>query len=451
MSRGSTKRPSWEGRFEKLQVLVANKLVDINEIPYKFSLPGDLKFGRWVCNQRLALRKNEARQEPDKKKQNRLAQLRDLGLDPSLKRWSSGVSPYSGHHDAQFRDMVKEAKQLKEATGSFEFNKDSKYSTPKLRDWIYNRRREYKKGTLSPDKIKALDDIGFEWIDPRNAAQKGNDPASSLPSTPPVEEAASEESQVAVSDAQEGGGTKNINSKKTSAESTLLLQEDEVSEENDPAASPAPVCHETVEVQETSPAQKTMAASDSKSFSGDGGYDDNDDDEDFNSPMPDSDDDNYYNRSQGEAKAATEDEGSDAESADPKPPIVSPSPYRRRSRSQMNKFNVSASSATENQQEAHDNSGRPPKMNENDHGHRAAHSKNLWDLTSLVANQNQLAAFMAGQPWEEELSTVDEYDHDQESSRDSSMSEDESIESTSTGVPAHVGLTGLAQYLKHSK
>ena len=36
--------------------------------------------------------------------------------------------------------------------------------SPKLRSWVNTQRQAYKRGKLSPERIKLLDDLGFRWL-----------------------------------------------------------------------------------------------------------------------------------------------------------------------------------------------------------------------------------------------------------------------------------------------
>jgi hypothetical protein len=106
--------------------------------------PEGYSLGAWQNAQRRNYKKGKL--SPD-----RIERLEDIGF-----KWNP--------LDEQFERGLQETLHYRNNTGSSYVPYD--YRTPEgysLGVWQYAQRRIYKKGKLSSDRIKRLEDIGFKW------------------------------------------------------------------------------------------------------------------------------------------------------------------------------------------------------------------------------------------------------------------------------------------------
>jgi len=129
---------NWEAL---LQALVAFKEKQGHcGVPDKWSENPEL--GTWVSNQRQTFRKGKLSEE-------RVARLEDLGVewDPAMAYW-----------EAMFQALV----AFKENQGHC--GVPAKWSeNPQLGTWVVNKRKAFRKGKLSEERVTRLEALGFWW------------------------------------------------------------------------------------------------------------------------------------------------------------------------------------------------------------------------------------------------------------------------------------------------
>ena len=113
--------------------------------PISYKTPEGYQLGKWQSHQRENYKKGKL--SPD-----RIKRLEEIGFTWELL-------------DEQFEQGFQETLLYKERTGNT--NAPTIYKTPegfRLGAWQSDKRNRYKKGKLSPDRIKRLEDIDFKWI-----------------------------------------------------------------------------------------------------------------------------------------------------------------------------------------------------------------------------------------------------------------------------------------------
>ncbi len=122
--------------------------------PPRYKTPEGFKLGSWRSRQRNSYKKG-------KLSSDKIKGLEDIGFvwDPFEKAFEQG-----------FQETLKYKEQKGDA------NALRSYKTPagfNLGIWQSHQRKNYKKGILSEDKIKRLEDIGFVWAPKKEAFEKG--------------------------------------------------------------------------------------------------------------------------------------------------------------------------------------------------------------------------------------------------------------------------------------
>ena len=143
-------KSQWHKRYNEL---IQYKLTHGDcEIPAGYTENPPL--ASWVNTQRQTYKKNQL--SPDK-----IKLLKDIGFE-----WES--------YKYQWNKVYNELLQYKSTHGDCEVPKG--YSeNPSLALWVKTQRKAYKKQQLSPDKIKLLEDIGFDWVPLKSQWHKAYD------------------------------------------------------------------------------------------------------------------------------------------------------------------------------------------------------------------------------------------------------------------------------------
>ena len=115
---------------------------------------GESKLGSWVGDQRKYYKKGILSPE-------RIKELEVLGFDwdPFETSFQEGIT------------ALKQYKQYRQSEGHLRIPENYKHGEFNLGKWVQHRRQEYKKGTLSPERIKELEGLGFDW-DPSESSYK---------------------------------------------------------------------------------------------------------------------------------------------------------------------------------------------------------------------------------------------------------------------------------------
>jgi len=139
-------RMSWDERFQQL--------VEYKEQNRHCRVPRKCKansqLATWVKNQRTAYRKNKLSAE-------QIRSLEGIGFVWVLQKQERSVV---------WDKRLEELKQYRQAKGDCKVPHRCK-ANPQLGEWVSTQRKAYKKGKLSPEQIRSLEDIGFVWKPPR--------------------------------------------------------------------------------------------------------------------------------------------------------------------------------------------------------------------------------------------------------------------------------------------
>jgi hypothetical protein len=130
------KDASWDQNFQKL--------VAFKEEHGHANVPithEDVQLRNWVVVQRVFFRRKQLR--PD-----RIRRLEAIGF-----QWD----PFSSAWDKNFAKLL----AFKKSHGHT--NVPSTSADKQLKNWVIGLRQYRRDGTLSPDRVKLLEDIGFEW------------------------------------------------------------------------------------------------------------------------------------------------------------------------------------------------------------------------------------------------------------------------------------------------
>ena len=104
----------------------------------------DRQLASWVCNQRTLKNKKQNALSPE-----RIRRLDEIGFEWVLK---------AAAWEEMFKRLVQYKKQHKDCRVPQKWEKD-----PQLGTWVSTQRTRKKRGTLSPEQMRRLDEIGFEW------------------------------------------------------------------------------------------------------------------------------------------------------------------------------------------------------------------------------------------------------------------------------------------------
>jgi superfamily II DNA or RNA helicase len=138
----SDREPAWEAWFARLmefKSLNGHTLVSVSK-------PEDAPLARWVQTQRIA--KRQAKLAPE-----RVRRLSEIDFE-----WQP--------HDAKWAAHLEKLKAYHSANGYWEPGYESEEAT-KLTSWIEKQRSSYRQGSLSPERMTALNQIGFPWTPDR--------------------------------------------------------------------------------------------------------------------------------------------------------------------------------------------------------------------------------------------------------------------------------------------
>lgn len=134
----SARLPGWDAQFARLLEYRAQH----GDVLVPFGYPEDPALARWVQTQRMANRRGDL--PPDRRQK-----LIDVGLDwnPHDTKWNGNFAKLSAFH---------------KSCGHWDPPGDSSEMC-RLATWIDIQRSAHRKGQLSPDRVKALNELGFPW------------------------------------------------------------------------------------------------------------------------------------------------------------------------------------------------------------------------------------------------------------------------------------------------
>ncbi len=138
-----TPHEAWSQMFERLKIFHAAH--GHARVPQVY--PQDQKLGWWVSTQRRNRRRGKLRT-------SQIDELDRLGFD-----WSPFGSADLGD---RWREMLGVLKAFRSQTGHCRVPAGWK-ENPQLANWVAVQRRQKKNATLDPRRIKALDEIDFDW------------------------------------------------------------------------------------------------------------------------------------------------------------------------------------------------------------------------------------------------------------------------------------------------
>ena len=140
----------YEEKFEKgfQETLICKKSIANPNVPALFKTPEGYELGKWQSHQRNSYKKEKLSPE-------RIKRLEEIGF-----KWEIRDEQV----EEQFKKGLQETLLYKESKGNP--NAPQSYKTAegyRLSSWQSRQRRSYKKGKLSPDRIKCLEEISFKW------------------------------------------------------------------------------------------------------------------------------------------------------------------------------------------------------------------------------------------------------------------------------------------------
>ncbi|MDD5343924.1 MAG: helicase associated domain-containing protein, partial [Smithella sp.] len=140
----------WDEQFEKgfQETLRHKERTGTPHAIASYKTPEDYTLGSWQNSQRISYKKGNL--SPD-----RIKQLEEIGFKWELQE---------EQREEQFEKGFQETLLYKERTGNA--NAPDKYKTHegyKLGIWQGVQKNNYKKGKISSDRIKRLENIGFKW------------------------------------------------------------------------------------------------------------------------------------------------------------------------------------------------------------------------------------------------------------------------------------------------
>ena len=148
---------AWEIMFNQLKQFHANHMHA--RVPQKY--PVNRKLAWWVSTQRRNRRNNKLEAE-------QIARLDGLGFDWSPK--SGGTPP----DNEAWQEMLSALESFKAERGHCRVPAGWS-ENPKLANWVASQRQHKKTGYLKPERVVALDRIGFEWILGRGTVQASHE------------------------------------------------------------------------------------------------------------------------------------------------------------------------------------------------------------------------------------------------------------------------------------
>jgi hypothetical protein len=110
----------------------------------------NLPLGKWVRRQR-------AKYHSRKLSDDRIKHLNAIGF------FGTGTSPLSNMNNKKWKKMFDALKEYKVIHGDCNVPRVWIKYKSNLGQWTKTQRSKYKDGKLSADRIKHLEDIGFEW------------------------------------------------------------------------------------------------------------------------------------------------------------------------------------------------------------------------------------------------------------------------------------------------
>jgi superfamily II DNA or RNA helicase len=112
------------------------------DVPYTYTMTGGRRLGEWITRQRYARRQGRLRDE-------QIKELEELGL-----RWNG---------DMRWERSFSAAKAFVAERGHLRPESGTKVDGVQLDAWLRRLRRLYRDGALSPDRVRALEELGMEW------------------------------------------------------------------------------------------------------------------------------------------------------------------------------------------------------------------------------------------------------------------------------------------------
>lgn len=127
-------------------------------VPYEYVSEDGFALGTWISRLRVANRRKThiALTETRKK------QLDEIGM----------VWDYAD--EASWDKYYSELKKYYEEYGNIDISAKTRYHDINLGTWLMGKREQYKKGSLSESRKKALDELGMDWLTPRERQWEDN-------------------------------------------------------------------------------------------------------------------------------------------------------------------------------------------------------------------------------------------------------------------------------------
>ncbi|MBL8829670.1 MAG: Helicase associated domain protein, partial [Planctomycetaceae bacterium] len=141
----------WEVMFARLEGFVKEN--GHAHVPQNFTT--DRKLGRWVSTQRQHHRKGRLDRE-------RVERLQSLGFTWRVFGGETAKGQPVPIFEERWRRMFEELRRFRDARGNCRVPAGWA-ANPQLANWVGVQRRMRKLGRLSPERIAALDEIGFSW------------------------------------------------------------------------------------------------------------------------------------------------------------------------------------------------------------------------------------------------------------------------------------------------
>lgn len=174
---GLPSHEAWETMFNQLKQFHAKH--GHARVPQKY--PENRKLAWWVSTQRHNRRNNKLEAE-------QIARLDGLAFDWSPK--SSGTAP----DNETWQEMLTALESFKAEHGHCRVPTGWP-ENPKLANWVASQRRHRKTGDLKPERMVALDRIGFEWILGKGTVQASHEKRGITPTAAQIWETKFQELQ----------------------------------------------------------------------------------------------------------------------------------------------------------------------------------------------------------------------------------------------------------------
>ncbi len=136
-----------EKRWEEMLDVLKEYKEEFGNCNVPYGWPKNKQLGSWLANQRTNYKNGTLSED-------RIRRLEDIGFELTYNRKEK--------EEERLAVMLEVLKEYKEEYGNCNVPQRWPKNKP-LASWVANQRTNYKNGKLSTDRIKRLEDIGFEW------------------------------------------------------------------------------------------------------------------------------------------------------------------------------------------------------------------------------------------------------------------------------------------------